>query len=316
MPEGDKRLNRLESMRNASATTIDENYATRSIRDNFPQLKVRTEDVQYLGSGFDNVAFRVKGKYIFRFSNESGPWDLGEREIRLLPILEKTLPIPIPHIKYAAMQPNGRYFMGYEMIEGVPFTKEVYESLNTEEKARALDKLGACLNDLFDFPVDEAQKIGLPERDMHEWHKRIWSRAQPHLDTFFTPEESAKLKQSFDAYLADEKNFDYKPALVNSDLQANHILFDESKKDFSGIIDWTDISIADPALTFPGLYRSYGKDIVRELLKRTIGESQTDKVMFLSLATSLRKFVARKEEGYEERAQKQLKALKQDLANI
>lgn len=74
-----------------SSVPIDENYAASAIRDNFPQLKVKTGDVKHIGTGFDNVAFRVKGKYIFRFSNEVGPWDKSEREIRLLPMLEKAL---------------------------------------------------------------------------------------------------------------------------------------------------------------------------------------------------------------------------------
>jgi aminoglycoside 2''-phosphotransferase len=293
---------------------INEDYAAGAIRDNFPQLKVRAEDVEHIGTGFDNVAFRVKGKYIFRFSNEVGPWDKSEREIRLLPMLEKALAIPIPHVEYAALAPNGRYFMGYRMIEGVSFTKNVYESLNTDERAEMMDTLGKFLRGMFAFPVDEARKLQIPERDMREWHTRIWNRAEPHLEANFTPEEQEKLRQAFDTYFADEKNFEYTPSLVNTDLQAYHILFDENKKEFSGVIDWTDISIADPAMTFPIIYRSYGEGITRELLKRTIGESQMDKVKFLALATSLRKFVARKEEGYEERSQKQLRFIKQDLA--
>ena len=305
-----------EEVAESLTVPIDESYAAGAIRDNFPQLKVKAGDVEHVGTGFDNVAFRVKDKYIFRFSNDVGPWDKSEREIRLLPMLEKTLTMPIPHVEYAALAPNGRYFMGYEMIEGVPFTKELYESLNSDERTKTMDTLGKFLKELFTFPVDEARKLEIPERGMREWHTRIWDRAQPHLEANFTPEEQEKLRRTFDTYFADEKNFDYKPSLVNTDLQAYHILFDENKKEFSGVIDWTDISIADPSMTFPIIYRSYGEDITRELLKRSIGEAQMDKVKFLALATSLRKFVARGEERREERAQKQLRFIKQDLAGM
>ena len=46
--------------------------ATKQIRDNFTQLRVRSGEVEYVGEGMDNIVFRAKHDYLFRFAKDAG----------------------------------------------------------------------------------------------------------------------------------------------------------------------------------------------------------------------------------------------------
>jgi aminoglycoside phosphotransferase (APT) family kinase protein len=53
---------------------------------------------------------------------------------------------------------------------------------------------------------------------------------------------------------------------VNSgDLEDEHVLLDESGR-ISGIIDWGDSGLSDPATDFRGLYAWLGENFVRDVL--------------------------------------------------
>jgi aminoglycoside phosphotransferase (APT) family kinase protein len=56
------------------------------------------------------------------------------------------------------------------------------------------------------------------------------------------------------------------PVLVHRDLAAEHILLNERTGKLSGIIDWSDISISDPAVDLAGAYHWGGEQFVHALL--------------------------------------------------
>ena len=52
--------------------------------------------------------------------------------------------------------------------------------------------------------------------------------------------------------------------LAHADLGAEHILEDEGH--LTGVIDWTDAAVTDPALDFARLYRDFGPAFLHEAL--------------------------------------------------
>src|SRR4051812_47028799 len=88
------------------------------IESQFPELApVR---VEALGTGWDNVAVRVNGRYVFRFPRRKLAAALIEREAQALPLLAPHLPLPVPVPRFLG-GPEGDYlypFAGYELILG------------------------------------------------------------------------------------------------------------------------------------------------------------------------------------------------------
>jgi aminoglycoside phosphotransferase (APT) family kinase protein len=51
----------------------------------------------------------------------------------------------------------------------------------------------------------------------------------------------------------------------HNDLGIEHILVDPQTREITGVIDWADAAIADPAIDFARLYRDLGPSILDEL---------------------------------------------------
>lgn len=54
--------------------------------------------------------------------------------------------------------------------------------------------------------------------------------------------------------------------VIHGDLTSANILYHPSKKEISGIIDFTDTQIGDPAFDFAGLYWDFGDQFTKEAL--------------------------------------------------
>src|SRR5581483_10172493 len=73
---------------------IDQQTAMELIRAQIPSLSAQT--IRPLGSGWDNTAFLVNEKYVFRFPRRSCALAFLEAEWALLPQLAPLLSLPIP----------------------------------------------------------------------------------------------------------------------------------------------------------------------------------------------------------------------------
>jgi aminoglycoside phosphotransferase (APT) family kinase protein len=64
--------------------------------------------------------------------------------------------------------------------------------------------------------------------------------------------------------------------LVYNDLAAEHILLDPEMQTVTGVIDWSDIAISDPAADFAGMFHWGGDPFVSEVLSAYDGEIADD----------------------------------------
>jgi aminoglycoside phosphotransferase (APT) family kinase protein len=97
---------------------IDAPLATKLITAQFPTLDVAT--IQPLGIGWDNAAFLVDGRIVFRFPRRRAVAQLIEREIAFLPLIAAHLPlaISVPAFIGAASPHYPWAFAGYDYIAG------------------------------------------------------------------------------------------------------------------------------------------------------------------------------------------------------
>src|SRR5262249_59987224 len=80
----------------------------------FPELAPAT--IEPLGFGWDNTAYLVNARYVFRFPRRQLGADCMESEIRVLPLLAPLLPLSIPNPIFVG-QATDQFawsFAGYE----------------------------------------------------------------------------------------------------------------------------------------------------------------------------------------------------------
>jgi aminoglycoside phosphotransferase (APT) family kinase protein len=224
----------------------------------FPALAV--EGCRSLGEGWDSAAWLVNAALIFRFPKRAAVARALGREIVLLPALAPTLPVAIPRFTYVAERgaPTDPVlpFVGYPLLPGV-FLDELPGALH--EASPLLPQLADFLRALHRFSPTRAVAAGLPAVDWAAWVAH-WEQFAARLmigeAARFTPATRIWLVAFHDALLAELRRAERPIALLHHDLALEHLLVTPEGTKLTGVIDWGDIALGDPALDFVGIARA------------------------------------------------------------
>jgi aminoglycoside phosphotransferase (APT) family kinase protein len=216
------------------------------IAQQFPSLApVR---LQPLGVGWDNAAFLVNESMVFRFPLRQAMAALLLRETEILPRLAPELPLPIPNPQYVGA-PTAAYpfaFAGYPLLPGRTADQR---PPSLTERAALAPVLAGFLAALHRIPVDAATRRWAPGDEITR--ADMVRRAPPLRDRLIAnaaaldPEAIATLVAQVDDLATTP------PAAatcwVHGDLYARHLLLDAANH-LTGVIDWGDAHLGDPAL--------------------------------------------------------------------
>ncbi len=222
--------------------------------------------MELLDQGWDFRVFEVDARWLFRFpKRESGVAKLN-MERKLLSSLGEWVSLPVTNYEYfcESHESLSRPFGGYRKLPGVG--ADISRVVDRHEVAR---QLGVFLARLHTYPIDKAREAGVPEaRDLVEHWRGKACEQMPGLDG-----QNVNLGL-LRRYLENETPvpFDGAASLVHSDLWALHVLVDSSSGSVSGIIDWGDTVIGDPAIDFACLYTWYGESWLEDVLAHYTGK--------------------------------------------
>jgi aminoglycoside phosphotransferase (APT) family kinase protein len=224
----------------SAEVTVDEPLARGLIADQFPEVAL--ESLRLLGVGWDNTAWLVDDRWVFRFPRRAVAIPGFERELAALPQLAPRLPLPIPDPLFVG-RPTGEFPWPWFGAAEVPGR----EPLGLDEATRAAlaRPLGHFLRALHDAPLVD----GLPHDPMGRADMAV--RVPKTLDQL-APVEGAGLWRMPDAVrrLLEEAHAlppSETTVVLHGDLHFRHLLVDERGAP-SGVIDWGDMSRGDPAI--------------------------------------------------------------------
>jgi aminoglycoside phosphotransferase (APT) family kinase protein len=208
---------------------------------------VPVESVRLLGDGLDNVAYEVNGDLIVRCAKEPDPAQV-DREVRLLATVAEASPIPVPRPVFTVPEHG---CLAYAKLPGRPLIDIPRASYQTHIPAIAAT-LADFLAALHTMPVD----AGLVEEDhqpLTEWRAEAAELYAPLKD------EVAAHRDAIDAFFAAAPPPDCdEPVFSHNDLGIEHVLVDPATFAVTGVIDWTDAALVDPAYDHGLLYRDLG----------------------------------------------------------
>ncbi len=234
----------------------------------FPQF--RGTKVELLGDGWDFQVFEVDAGWLFRFPKRKESATKLNMECRLLPDLADWVPLPSPRHEYCAelQKSLDRPFARYKKLPG-----RGGDVSKTVDKQRIAQQLGHFLASLHAYPVDKAREAGVLERNdlVAHWHNKSLEQLNGIINLNVDPSILRR-------YLENDVPLPYEGAsrLVHNDLWAEHILVDPHSGGVSGIIDWGDAIISDPAVDFAGLYTWYGEKWLENVLAYYSGTQDTE----------------------------------------
>jgi aminoglycoside 2''-phosphotransferase len=253
------------------------------IQSCFPDLDVQS--ICYLSEGWSSTVWEVNGSHVFRFPKRSAVDSGLRKEIRLLPGLGRALSLPVPQFDFI-WQGGPEYegvFAGYPKLPGAPLVPPhaTWQEALADDGAvqsRAKDggrqlrprtqdgeavqiagparQLGEFLASLHSFPVSQAIALGIMSGDSAGWreeYRALYGTLQQRILPLLDEATGDKLSRVWSEFVDEPANFQFRPVLIHRDLCAEHILFDPEQGCISGILDWEDAAIGDPAFDFAGL---------------------------------------------------------------
>lgn len=234
--------------------------AKTAIAAGLPQFKKAR--VKFLGQGCDFRVYEVGAQWLFRFPKHAGAARKLKMELRLLDDLGKRLPLPVPNYEYSRESANPRRWFGaYRKIPGTPADRSP-----TVSPKEAASQLGAFLHQLHSYSVDLASEVGVPEvrNAVCRSRKRALSELRGLTDLSVDADDLRLYLES------ESPNLGGAFGLVHNDLWAEHILVNDGGG-VSGVIDWGDAVIGDPAIDFAGLYAWQGERWLEQIIDRYPG---------------------------------------------
>jgi aminoglycoside phosphotransferase (APT) family kinase protein len=219
-----------------------------AIDEQFPELSPAT--CEPIAEGWDNTAFRVNGRYLFRFPRREVAVALLETEARVLPRIRDRLPLRVPEPVFFG-RPGRRFpwpFLGHPLVPGSTVPRAAWSD---RDRARAAPVLGRFLAALHAIDPGEARGWGVAPDELGRLEvSRRAPQARENLERIRSrgllgPERFAAFGRVLDAAgaFAGPRSSEH---LVHGDLYAGQILVGD-RREIIGVIDWGDTHLGDPA---------------------------------------------------------------------
>jgi aminoglycoside phosphotransferase (APT) family kinase protein len=219
-----------------------------------------------VGEGCDHWVFEVNGIFIARVRkhiDESTATSI-EHEAALLEVVSHASPIPVPVV--VAAKPDAGLIV-FRRLPGISLL-----DMPPSNPLALAEPLAEFVAGIHAVPAAAVERLVTHD----EYPLRAYlSEAHELIGAVITHLTSAQQKR-LEVFLAspappeaDERTF------CHNDLGAEHILASRESSELTGVIDWSDAAIADPARDIGRLLRDFGFRVAETVLRRTGGDERT-----------------------------------------
>ncbi|MHA1476337.1 MAG: phosphotransferase family protein [Promethearchaeota archaeon] len=250
--------------------------------------------VNFFYHGTYNV-FQIENRFIARFPDKSlrnaKGAQLIKNEIDILNLLSTYLSFNIPKPLHFSLNIENP-FMVYEKIPGISLSK-CFNEIKNSKKEKIAHQIADFLSELHSLRLDESSKIeSLSTEDYHDYWLNISIEMKKEIFPKLNSEQKKWLDNVFSNFLEDNRNFKFTPCVIHGDFDTSNILVDPNSFNITGIIDFEESSIFDPAADF--LFYDEGEIFLKNILDNYKGikeESFLNRMKFLYCRTCVPYFL-------------------------
>jgi aminoglycoside phosphotransferase (APT) family kinase protein len=223
-----------------------------AVRAGVGGLQVRSAVL--IGEGMDNLAYEVNGELVVRFSKEPDATrrsELVSAEAGLLAAVAAISPLPVPQPVFTD---PGRGCWAYLKLPGVPLL-DLPLPWRPAHAAAVGIVLGTFLAAVHAAPLARmAAFVDPDEVPMTQWRDEAAGNYTAVIGAI-----PADRRRAVEAFLAASPP-DRGGAVVfcHNDLGIEHVLVTRDSGTVTGVIDWSDAALTDPARDFGLVYRDLG----------------------------------------------------------
>lgn len=220
-------------------------------------------EVQFIDSGWDNDLLVINGQIAFRFPKKEELLDQFNDELIILQQLALKKPVlQIP--RYRSVYENGILRgVSYPLLKGESLSQCLKDFQESNENAELIAD--------FLIKLHSIQLSALQETHLHTLHtidywQKLYASLKGEVFPLIDRELQQQIARIFTAFLAKFPTESIKKVLIHGDLTASNLLYDKDLHRLTGVIDFTDAQIGDPAFDFAGLYWQFGPAFTKQVL--------------------------------------------------
>jgi aminoglycoside phosphotransferase (APT) family kinase protein len=205
--------------------------------------------VRRINEGGDHHAWSVDEDLVARFAVDAAATARLRREVALRDLVRPRLAVPVPVAVASGCWASG---LGFTLDRRLPGTSAEVAPLPPP----AVAQLAGLLRGLAGVPIEAAARIGIPRqppRDLQGLRRRAPTAARRLLEADELTAAQLRRIQAAEPPLAAAPE---RVVLVHGDLKGEHLLIDRGR--VSGVLDWTDAELGDPATDVAGLAIAVG----------------------------------------------------------
>jgi aminoglycoside 2''-phosphotransferase len=255
------------------ATPLEE--VARRLRAGHPEIEIRS--LEYLAEGDHSRAYVLNRHLVVRIPRHEEAARALAREACVLARLGPRLPVTVPLPTWVSGAEPGASFSVHVRVQGRELTPELWRSFPDAVGKRLAMDVGRFLRRVHRLDATIAGTCGLKVLDHAGRVVRLRERLQEASDSPLPGPLRAKLEGCFSAYLEAGDRWAYEPALLHGDLGPGHVLIEATIPRITGVIDWGDVVIGDPARDFIFVYEDWGRDFL-ELALEGYGREPKDRI--------------------------------------
>ncbi|WP_081797038.1 phosphotransferase family protein [Bacillus ndiopicus] len=273
----------------------------------YPQLQIESYTPNDIGQ--NNDVFIINDSLVFRFPKYKKGIEQLIKETEILKYIRDFISVQIPNPIYSSLEnlEIGKVFTGYELIKGVPFWKEHITGIESKELLKSLStQLVQFLIELHTIPKDRiSDSLKLAYKHPFEEMSKLYQEIEGNLFPFIRKEAQMEITQSFKAFLESDSVRNLDVTLIHGDFGAANIIWLPESREISGVIDFGNARLGDPAYDFAGILSSYGEDFFNMCIQLyPNGEAIAERVRFykstFALQEALHGFLHNDKQAFDE----------------
>ena len=239
------------------------NEAIQTYIDKIKQVFPHNIDETFVhDEGDDFLVIEVNGEWMFRFPRQEFSRKAFAVEKAFLARFNPISPLPVPDYQY-----SGDDFGGYRKIHGSPLSIELFQNLSGASQERIAQQIGQFLSTIHNFPMDEAKQIGLTG-DWGGWYFKIIQNYRETVAPMLSSSARKTSLQFIEQTLAEL----FEARVLHGDFALeDHVFFDMQRQELSGVIDFADVTLNDPAHDFQNIVEYGGESFYEEIMEHYQG---------------------------------------------
>ncbi|WHZ56082.1 phosphotransferase [Metabacillus hrfriensis] len=209
-------------------------------------LNIDKNDIEILGEGIGSLVIEQKDGTLFRIAKNMETARQYTKEFHMLPqirpFLDIEIPLPIIYMVNPSIHPSG--IMGYKKLKGTPLNPDL---LISKKRNIIAKQLAEFIIKLHKIPIGMLDCNFQQESNNKSHIKILREDTQEILNQVLTVKEQHKMAKWWEEALEDSTFFSHHFVLCHGDLWYENILVDDLCSGITGIIDFSNMTIGDPA---------------------------------------------------------------------